>query len=221
MTTKLHVLSPAALETNQKFMVAFLEGIKADNLGKKRLPNGLVFHEGIDAMVSLFEHYLALNKEQPKPHAPDNYERAQDDGPWGPHDDREAIETPKLRWDMQLNTPSSRYIALDQIFRLEVYRGGERDYPWMLECRGGCIKHGGAETLVKAQLDAEAALLEYLRYCMAALLGWTKTDSYTEQKNPRFELRTGKFGQYFYDTEQDLDMPLVDVLNILNNRAQK
>jgi hypothetical protein len=32
----------------------------------------------------------------------------------------------------------------------------------------------------------------------------------------RYEIRTGKFGQYFYDTDDEKDMPLIDVLYILN-----
>lgn len=33
----------------------------------------------------------------------------------------------------------------------------------------------------------------------------------------RYELRNGKWGAYFHDTEKNQDMPLLDVLEVLNN----
>lgn len=36
----------------------------------------------------------------------------------------------------------------------------------------------------------------------------------------RFELRTGKFGQYFHDTSNGKDLSLSDVLNLLNQIGQ-
>lgn len=37
-------------------------------------------------------------------------------------------------------------------------------------------------------------------------------------KEPRYEIRTGKYGQYFYDAENEKDMALVDVLLALNDQ---
>jgi hypothetical protein len=39
-------------------------------------------------------------------------------------------------------------------------------------------------------------------------------------KDPRYEIRTGKFGQYFYDAEQEEDMPLSAVLKVLNDHER-
>lgn len=39
-------------------------------------------------------------------------------------------------------------------------------------------------------------------------------------KKNKYELRTGKFGQYFYDSENDLDLPLKEVLQILNKEKK-
>lgn len=35
-------------------------------------------------------------------------------------------------------------------------------------------------------------------------------------KEPRFEIRTGKFGQYFYDNDEEKDLALADILYLLN-----
>ena len=36
----------------------------------------------------------------------------------------------------------------------------------------------------------------------------------------RYEIRTGKFGQYFFDVEKEEDMALADVLAVLNDTEQ-
>lgn len=36
----------------------------------------------------------------------------------------------------------------------------------------------------------------------------------------RYEIRTGKFGQYFYDTQSGSDMPLSMVLGLINRKSQ-
>lgn len=41
----------------------------------------------------------------------------------------------------------------------------------------------------------------------------------TFTKKPRYELRTGKFGQCFYDVNNECDLPLTDVLGLLNSPA--
>ncbi|MDD5511442.1 MAG: hypothetical protein PHI12_11640 [Dehalococcoidales bacterium] len=37
---------------------------------------------------------------------------------------------------------------------------------------------------------------------------------------PRYEIHTGKFGQYFYDSKEDSDMPLAKVLDLLNEHEE-
>jgi len=36
----------------------------------------------------------------------------------------------------------------------------------------------------------------------------------------RYQINTGKFGQYFYDCQEEKDMPLVEVLHILNKTGE-
>lgn len=37
---------------------------------------------------------------------------------------------------------------------------------------------------------------------------------------PRYEIHTGKLGQYFYDSKEDSDMPLAKVLDLLNEHEE-
>ena len=41
-------------------------------------------------------------------------------------------------------------------------------------------------------------------------------DDYGPGNPPRYELRTGKFWQYFYDRKQNRDLPLAVVVRLLN-----
>jgi hypothetical protein len=36
----------------------------------------------------------------------------------------------------------------------------------------------------------------------------------------RYVIKTGKFGQYFYDAKEETDMPLVEVLRLLNKTCE-
>lgn len=42
-----------------------------------------------------------------------------------------------------------------------------------------------------------------------------KADEYPREVPERYEVRTGKWGQYFYDKERNCDLPLSDVLRRL------
>lgn len=68
------------------------------------------------------------------------------------------------------------------------------------ECLNGCLK---ADSIVKDCNKCQG-------------LGFLKPVKLKSVKPKRFEIRTGKYGQYFYDAYDQMDMSLIEVLDILN-----